>query len=127
MLRRRRGHRAGQLRSCLAAWLAAFLAVAPFAHPSLPADPAAGPAAIADAPAAQAGDGAGAPTLAIPSRGPLLEATLALAAAKPPGLRSPVGEVRLAPSAVTAFGGAERRILERSSVGTARTPTGPPS
>jgi hypothetical protein len=132
----RRGHRAWQLRCCFAAWLAALVAIAPFAKPLLPGGLAAA-AAFPDALVAQ-GDLQGeqpaaglrpAPpaTLGILSRLSLVDSALGLPPLKPSLLR-PVAEQPLpARHANTVPGGEPRTVFERSSVGTARTPTGPPA
>jgi hypothetical protein len=125
------------LQRCLAAGFAALLAVAPFARPSVPVDLAAAP--VAGPEALVAHDGAedqhpaaqlrpaqpSAP--GILSRASLLEITLALPPVKPPLLRPVADPPALALQATTALGGESREVLQRSSVGTARTPTGPPA
>jgi hypothetical protein len=66
-------------------------------------------------------------TLGILSRLSLVETALGLPPGKPPLLR-PIGEQPLpARHAQAMHGGEPRTVLERSSVGTARTPTGPPA
>jgi hypothetical protein len=66
-------------------------------------------------------------TLGILSRLSLVETALGLPPLKPPLLR-PVAEQPLLPRhANTVPGGESRVVFERSSVGTARTPTGPPA
>lgn len=136
----KRAHRGRQLRCCLAAWFVALLAVAPFARPTLPVDLAALPAASVESVAAH-DDGmveakqpgaalrpAQPSTLGILSRLSLLETALG-----PPPLKaslfrpSAAGGPLLAPRATTAFGSEIGQVFQRSSVGTARTPTGPPS
>jgi hypothetical protein len=123
----RRPHRwSSPLRRVLAAWFAALLAAAPFAHASLPADAAAGPAAIVDSLATQGGADAGAATIGLPARAAPLETALALVA-KASELRATDGRPGPAPRTAAALTGADRPRLERSAVGTARTPTGPPA
>jgi hypothetical protein len=124
---RRPKSRPWQPRSFLATWLAIALVIAPFAHASLPTEAVAGPAVIVDSPAAQDGADAGALHLAIPARTATLEATLALAAAKTPELRAAVDALRVGPRPATAVIGDSRPRFQRSAVGTARTPTGPPA
>jgi hypothetical protein len=132
----RRGHRAWQLRCCLAACFAALLAIAPFTRPSLPVHLAA-VAAYPEALVAQddlQGEWPAAGLLpaqpatpGILSRLSLVETALGLPPLKPPLLR-PVAEQPLLPRhADTVPGGEPRVVFERSSVGTARTPTGPPA
>jgi hypothetical protein len=65
--------------------------------------------------------------LGILSRLSLLETKLALPPVKPPLLRPAADQPVFALQAASALGGDPRGIFERSSVGTARTPTGPPS
>ena len=131
-----RGHRAWQLRCCLAACFAALLAIAPFTRPSLPIHLAAA-AAFPGALVAQ-GDPQGEQpaaglrpaqpaTLGILSRLSLVETALALPPLKPPLLRPVAKQPLLARHADTVPGGEPRVVFERSSVGTARTPTGPPA
>jgi hypothetical protein len=126
-----------QLRCCLTVWFAALLAIAPFVRPSLPVDVAAGPAAPVDSLVAQDGtDQAKHPAtgprpaqplmLGILSRPSVLETTLGLPPPKPALLRlSAADQPLLARQVATALGG-DRKVLQRSSVGTARAPTGPP-
>jgi hypothetical protein len=133
----RRGHGAWQLRCCLAACFAALLAIAPFARPSLPvhlAPPASGfpDALIAqddldrDQPAA----GLRPAQLATPgilSRLSLVETALGPLPVKPPLLRTAAEQPLPTQGATTARRDEPRGAFERSSVGTARTPTGPPA
>jgi hypothetical protein len=132
-----RVHRGDKLQRWLAAWFAAVLAIAPFAHPSVPIGLAAAPVASPEAlvahdhapgkkPAA-----AVRPTqplaLGILSRLSLLETTLGLPPVKPPLLRPAADEPVPAWQATATLGGELTGAFQRSSVGTARTPTGPPS
>jgi hypothetical protein len=131
---------AGRLRSCLAAWFAALLAIAPAAQPSVPLDVGAARAAASrlsilddhrssDAPQPAAGLQPGqAVGLGILSRLSRVETTFGPAPAKSPLHRpSAAAEPVLASAAVGAPKDAGRAVFDRSSVGTARTPTGPPS
>jgi hypothetical protein len=61
------------------------------------------------------------------SRLSLLETTLGLPPVKPPLLRPAVDQPAPSLQATTAFGLDLRGVFQRSSVGTARTPTGPPA
>jgi hypothetical protein len=65
--------------------------------------------------------------LGILSRLSLVEAALGLSPSKPPLLRPVAEQPSLIPHANTVLGGEPRAVFERSSVGTARTPTGPPA
>jgi hypothetical protein len=130
----RRGH--WQLRCCLAAWFAALLAIAPFTRPSLPAHLGAGstfPEALVaqgdlhgEQPAAGLRPAQPA-NLGILSRLSLVETALGLPPLKPPLLRPVAEQPPLPRHANTVPGGEPRVVFERSSVGTARTPTGPPA
>jgi hypothetical protein len=102
----------------------------------LPVDPAAVPAAEPEALVAH-GEAEGKHpaaelrpdqpfTLGILSRLSLLETTLGLPPVKPPLLRPAVDQPAPSLQATTAFGLDLRGDLQRSSVGTARAPTGPP-
>jgi hypothetical protein len=125
------------LQRWLAAWFAALLAVAPFARPSVPVELAAAPAASPEALVAHDGPQSKKPaagvrpaqpfTLGILSRLSLLETTLGLLPLKPPLLRPAADQPVLARGAATVLGGEPRGVFQRSSVGTARTPTGPPA
>jgi hypothetical protein len=125
------------LQRWLAAWFAALLVVAPFARPSVPIDLTAGPAASPEALVAHdnaqdkkpaAGVRPAQPfTPGILSRLSLLETTLGLPPVKPPLLRPAAEQPVLARGARTALGGERTGLFQRSSVGTARTPTGPPA
>jgi len=132
----RRGHRVWRLRCCLAACFAALLAIAPFTRPSLPVHLATAFASTeahveqGDLQAEQPAAGlrpAQPATLGILSRLSLLETALGLPPVKPPLLRPVVEQPLLARHADTVPGGEPRVVFERSSVGTARTPTGPPA
>jgi hypothetical protein len=124
------------LQRCLAAWFAALLAVVPFARPCVPVELAALPAASPEALVAQdhaqgkkpvAGVlPAQPPTPGILSRLALLDTTFGLPPVKPPLLRPVVDQPVLARGAATLLG-EPRGVFQRSSVGTARTPTGPPA
>jgi hypothetical protein len=133
------GDRASQQRRCLAAWFAALLAIAPFMQPAVPVHLAALAAASAESPAAY-DDGIARPSepaTLVPSaqpsnpgilaRLPWIETTLELSPAKPALLRIAVEPPGLAWRVRAAFGGETGRTFQRSAVGTARTPTGPPS
>jgi hypothetical protein len=132
----RRGHRAWQLRCCLASCFVALLTLAPFTRPSLPIHLAAVSAfpealvAQADLHGEQPAAGlrpAQPATLGILSRLSLVETALGLPPLKPPLLRSVAEQPLPAPHANVVHGGEPRVAFERSSVGTARTPTGPPA
>jgi hypothetical protein len=132
-----RAHRCDKLQRWFAACFAALLAIAPFARPSLPVDLAAVPAAAPEALVAHAEAEGKHPaaelrpdqrfTLGILSRLSLLETTLGLPPVKPPLLRPAADQPLAALQATTKGGGEPRGVFQRSSVGTARTPTGPPS
>lgn len=136
MLVGRRRHRAWQLRCCLAAWLAVLLAAVPFARPSLPGQLAT-VSHLPEALVAQ-GDPQGEQPAAglrpiqpatpgILSRLSLVETALGPPPDKSPLLRPSAEQPLPARHALTAHGGEPRTLFERSSVGTARTPTGPPA
>lgn len=130
-------HRGHGLQRWLAAWVVALLASAPFARSPVPVELAGGSAASAgvlvghlDAKGKQPAAGLRPDqpwALGILSRLSLLETTLALPPAKPPLLRTATDQPALAWQATPAPGGERRSVFQRSSVGTARTPTGPPS
>lgn len=137
MLLGRRGNGAWQLRCCLATCFAVLLALAPFARPSLPlhlAAPAAGaPEALTppgdldhDQPAAGLRPAQPA-TLGVLSRLSLVESALGLPPLKPALLRTAAERILPARGAAPARRDAARGVFERSAVGTARTPTGPPA
>jgi hypothetical protein len=65
--------------------------------------------------------------LGILSRLLLLETTLGPPTDKPPLLRTTADQPVLALQPLTALGGELRSLFQPSSVGTARTPTGPPA
>ena len=132
-----RAYRGEMLRRWLAAAFAILLAVAPIAPPLAPVEPAAHPGASPEAIVAHheaqseqpmAGVRPAQPsTPGILSRLALLERALGLPPVKPP-LLQPVGDqIVLAQRDRTGLRGEPRAILQRSSVGTARTPTGPPA
>jgi hypothetical protein len=123
VLVRRRKPRSWQLCAFLTAWLAAVLAIAPSAR-GLPADAAAGIGPIVGAFVTQDAADAGTSTLSLPTPMSSLEAALALAA-RPSGHRVTTSGPRAAPNAAAMIGEG-RPPFERSAIGTARTPTGPP-
>lgn len=129
----------GQVRGCFVFLLAALLAIAPFARPSLPVDlTAARAASVESLPDHATGTAQAKPpvthlrpdqpaSLGILSRLSALETALGLPPVKSPAIRpSAAGGRLLAPKALTAFGSEIGQVVHRSSVGTARTPTGPP-
>jgi hypothetical protein len=132
-----RAHRGDMLQRWLAAWFAALLALAPFARPSAPVELA--PLAAASQEALVAHDAAQGKqpaaglrpaqpfTPGILSRLALLDTTFGLPPAKPPLLRPAADQPVLAMQTTRALGGETRSVFQRSSVGTARTPTGPPA
>jgi hypothetical protein len=108
-------------------------------HPAVPVHLAAVAAASVQSPAAY-DDGMtrpSEPATLVPSaqpsnpgilaRLPWVETTLELSPAKPPLLRMAGEPPVLASQVGAAFGGEIERTFQRSAVGTARTPTGPPS
>lgn len=136
MLVAARAHRGDWLRRWLAAGVAVLLAIAPFTHPSSTLDFFA--AASAQSVATFDDDAASQPvpalrpappsSLGILSRLSLLESALGLPPVKAPLLRPNAPEAPLAAVQVaTACGDDIGQIFHRDSVGTARTPTGPPS
>lgn len=133
-----RAHRGESLQRWLAAWFAAILVLAPSARPSLPLDLSdAAPARAQQAPVAQGNDEREHPaaglssaepvTLGILSRPSLVETTLWLPPVKAPALRPAADKPLLAHGGALVLGGEPRAVFQRSSVGTARTPTGPPA
>jgi hypothetical protein len=124
------------LQRWLAAWLVAVLAIAPFARPLVPielAAPAVSPEALVMLDDTQGKKpAAGVPpaqpfTLGILSRLTLLDTTHGPPPVKPPLLRTAAHQPLRAVQAATAPGVELREVFQRSSVGTARTPTGPPA
>ena len=121
----------------LAAWFAAILAVAPFARPVVPVELAALAAASPETFVSQddaqpkqpvAGLRPAQPfTPGILSRLALLDTAFGLPPVKPPLLRPAADPPVLATQTTRALGGETRSVLQPSSVGTARTPTGPPA
>jgi len=132
-------HRGNGLRSWLAVWFAALLALAPIARPSLPAEQgAAGPASLhsldlRDQPATEAKEPGsrlrtGRPSPGILTRPSPLDTTFGLPQLKPPlAWLGATDEQPVAPRAIAAPAGEIRAAFHRGSVGTARTPTGPPA
>lgn len=136
MLLGSRGRRSWQLRCCFAAWLAVLLAIVPFTRPSLPVQLA----AVSDFPDALVTQGdlqgeqpaaglrpAQPATLGILSRLSLVETALGPPPNKPSLLRPTAAQPLPARHADTGHRGEPRAVFERSSVGTARVPTGPPA
>jgi hypothetical protein len=132
-----RAHRGAKLQRWLAASFAGLLAIAPFARPSQPVDVGAVSDTAVEALVAHDDAQGKQPaaavrptqplTLGILSRLSLLEMALGLPPVKPPLLRPAIDQPVPALQATTARGGGLREVFQRSSVGTARTPTGPPS
>jgi hypothetical protein len=132
-----RAYRGEILQRGLAAAFAILLVVAPFARPLAPVELAAHPAASPEALVAHHDAQSGQPVAGVPpaqpftagilSRLSLLERALGLPPVKPPLLRPAVDQIVLAQRARTALGAEPGGVLQRSSVGTARTPTGPPA
>jgi hypothetical protein len=134
-----RAHRGKDRQRWLALGFAVLLAIAPFARSSLTADLALPAAAVASVAAYDAGTTpakrpAAEPrpaqplNLGILSRPSLLEAKLGLPPVKSPLMPPCAADMPLGVIQVTAgLGGDIREVLHRSSVGTARTPTGPPA
>lgn len=131
-----RAHRGGMLERWLAAWFAGILAIASVASPSLPIE-LTGPAALpepliawdhAEGTQPETGVLSTQPdTTGILSRLLLLESALPVPPSKAP-LPRPVADPPMsAPVAAMVPGGEPRGVFQRSSVGTARTPTGPPA
>jgi hypothetical protein len=131
-----RAHRGEVLQRWLAASFAVLVAIATFARPSVPVELRSVPAAFPEALVAHDDARSKQPAtklrpaqplaLGILSRLSLLETALGLPPVKPPLLRPDADQPVLALSATTALGGEPREVLQRSSVGTARAPTGPP-
>jgi hypothetical protein len=131
-----RAHRGDWRRRWLAGCIALLLAIAPVAHSSSTFDfvrvaSAESITSIDDVPAKQSSPAlrpAQPLSLGILSRVSLLESALGLPPAKAPSPgpsapQAPVTAIR----AATAFGGNIGQVFHHDSVGTARTPTGPPS
>jgi hypothetical protein len=134
-----RAHRGKNRQRWLALGFALLLAIAPFARSSmtadlaLPATAAASVAAYDDGTAPAKGPAAerwpAQPlNLGILSRLSLVEAKLGLPPVKSPLMApcaadQPLGAIQ----AIAGLGDDIREVLHRSSVGTARTPTGPPA
>jgi hypothetical protein len=134
-----RAHRGKGRQRWLGLGLAFLLATAPFARSSVTADlvlPAASVESVVanDHGSAKAKQPAAAQrpaqpvNLGILSRLSLLEATLGLSPVKSPLILPSAADMPLGAIQATAgLGGDIREVLHRSSVGTARTPTGPPA
>ena len=127
----------GNLQRLLAAWLAALLSVAPLARPFVPIEVAALPASSPEGLVAQDGAQSERPaagvlpaqplTPGILSRASLLETMLGLPPVKSSLVRPVADQPVSSLQATTAPGIDLRGVFQRSSVGTARTPTGPPA
>jgi hypothetical protein len=129
-----RAHRGDRLQRWLAAWFAVILVLAPAARPSLPLDltdaapQARVPSHGAEGEQPAAGLSSAEPvTLGILSRPSLVETTLWLPPVKSPALRPAAHKPLLARGGALVLGGEPRAVFQRSAVGTARTPTGPPA
>jgi hypothetical protein len=136
----RRARSAWQARTWLTAWFAAVLALAPVVQPALPVDAAAVPAS---APESLASSDHRSPDASTPAAGPrpaqplsqgiLARSSLAETAFGPPPAKSPVlrptaaAGPLVAASATVTMADVASDVFHRSSVGSARTPTGPPS
>ena len=135
-----RARPAWQVRTCLAVWFAVLLALAPVVQPALPADAAAVPASSEES-LASYDDGsrdAGAPMAgsrpAQPlGQGVLARSLLAETAFGPPPAKSPLWRPTavtgplVAVDATVTMADVASDVFHRSSVGSARTPTGPPA
>jgi hypothetical protein len=134
-----RAPRAGPLSRGLAAWLAVLLAIAPLARP-LPAG--LGPIRSASAPEFAVADASGtqaklpAPRLqpsqpwdlGVLARWPWVETKLGLSPARAPFVRpGALDHPPVAPNVTAAQVAEPGDVFHRSSVGTARNPTGPPA
>ena len=135
----RRARPAWQVRTWLAAWFAAVLALASVVQSTLPVDAA----APASAPESLASRDHGSPDAGAPaagsrpaqplSQGILARSLLAETAFGPPPAKSPVLRPTAAPGplvvadATVTMADVASDVFHRSSVGSARTPTGPPS
>jgi hypothetical protein len=131
--------RAGRSRSWLVIWIAVILAGAPFGRPDLPLQ---SPGPLSDERFAALREAVLAPAVHTPARPQpdrprhrilprLIDLAAALAAPPtklPPMRLRGTNEALLAPEpgAARSGEGEERDVVHRSSVGTARTPTGPP-
>jgi hypothetical protein len=132
-----RAHQGDRLQPWLAAWFAAILILAPCARPSLPPDLATVPGGAPEAPAAHDGIEGKPPTAGLSSAQPVtlgilsrpsqVETTLGVPPVKSPVLRPAAHQPVLARAGAIVLGGAPRAVFQRSAVGTARTPTGPPA
>jgi hypothetical protein len=136
----RRGKQARPWHSCLAAWFAVLVAIAPLARPSLPDDLAPAPASFDSVSAARDQAVASAPRpaphvrpaqpvdLGVLVRWSWLETRPGLAPVPPAAGRARVADRRpVAPGALRAHAGDPVDAFQPSSVGTARRPTGPPA
>jgi hypothetical protein len=132
-------HRGKRLRSWLAVWFAALLAIAPVARPSLPVEQAAARAAsvqsfdLRDQPTATAEEprsrlrSAQTAAPGMLSRLLPVETTFGLPPPKPASAWSGTAHASpVAPGPILASIAEASGAFHRSSVGTARTPTGPP-
>src|SRR5690606_16619646 len=129
--------RGDKLQVWLAAWAVALIVLAPFAHPSLSVELTGALAASAEplvAPDDAMGEQPAAKlrpvqpvTPGILSRALLLDTALSPPPAKAPLLRPAPDQPLFAVQATPVPRGEPREVLHRSSVGTARTPTGPPA
>jgi hypothetical protein len=132
-----RAHRGERLQPFVAAWLAALLILAPFARPSLPVDlAAAAPAAASEALARHDAERQQPPaglrsapplTLGILARPLLVETALGPPPVKLPLLQAAAHRPAPAQVGATVLAGDPTPDFQRSAVGTARTPTGPPA
>jgi hypothetical protein len=134
-----RGRPAWRVRACLAMWFAALLGLAPVAQPALPVDIAAVPASSEESLASPDGArDASAPAAGARPAQPLGQGVLARAwlaetafgppPAKPPLLRPTAAAAPLvAASATVTMTDVASEVFHRSSVGSARAPTGPPA
>jgi hypothetical protein len=126
----RRVNRAWRWRGCLAAWFAALLAIAPVVRPPLPVDLGARSAATLR------GDSANQPVARVEPAQPVgfgilsrpspVETAFGPAAAKSPLDRPGAADGWMVAADATDAPKEPARVFHRSSVGTARTPTGPP-
>jgi hypothetical protein len=126
----RRANRAWRWRDCLAAWFAALLAIAPVIRPTLPIDLGASAlrsegSSSATEPGARL-EPAQPVGFGILSRPSLVETAFGPAAAKSPLHRPGAADGWMVAADATDAPNEPTRVFHRSSVGTARTPTGPP-